>query len=742
MKNAEVLVKFVGNTEDLNKKTQEASQIVKGFGKGVGNVLKGLGTLSLATSGLIVASALKGIKDIVQSSVEAYSTFEQLEGGLISLFGEGSKEMNQILKDSENAYRNLTMSQNDYLTAFQTSYPLVNAGLSENADAIEYTNKMLQLSSDLFNTYGGSIEYYQTAINWALKGSFVYLDNLNLGIKGTQEGFIKAANESGILGRNIQSVSELTNDEIIDVIQHYAKAYGVWGKTSAEATDTILGSMNMVKATWQNFILGLSKKGDDLNKLIDNLVNSALAFLNNVLPVIQRALEGIASALPTIAKTIGDMLPGLLDSLLPPLLDAVLGLLDSLITNLPSIIKTLMDGILKALNGLLDLIPSLIDMVLDGAIVILEALADALPDLIPKILEVIIDSMFKILDHLDEVVEVAFALVKGLAEGILKALPIYVGKLPEWIKKIIQQIIKLVPLLIELGIELAIALVKGIIEALPEIITALFEALDNLFVEETENVDLTEPINNIANWFAEIPQKIVDFFATLPEKIAYALGFVMGKIIQFGIDAVNWVITEVPKIINNIITFFAELPGKVWAWLVQTINNLIQWGIQMIQRGKQAMIDLVNNIINTIKSLPGTMLQMGKDMIQGMINGVSNMGRSLINKVKNLAGNVIQGMKDALGIHSPSTEFALLGKFSVLGYTEALDDMKNQVQSTIDSVFSLQPEINGNMSSTLSPTINVNVNNNMEFDPLGQVVNQIKTFSGGAKNDYNWGATL
>jgi hypothetical protein len=99
-------------------------------------------------------------------------------------------------------------------------------------------------------------------------------------------------------------------------------------------------------------------------------------------------------------------------------------------------------------------------------------------------------------------------------------------------------------------------------------------------------------------------------------------------------------------------------------------------------------------------------------------------------------------MKSALGIHSPSTEFAILGKFSVLGYTEALDNMKGQVQDTIDSVFNLQPEVSGAMSSTYSPQTNVIVNNNMEIDPLGQVVNKIKTFSGGAKNDYNWGATI
>ena len=212
MKSAEVLVKFKGDTKDLDNNTKKASSSLKGFASGVGSAFK-------VATGVVLATAT-AVGTLVKKSVDAYAEFEQLEGGLVSLFGEGSKEMNDILKTSEEAWQSLTMSQNDYLTNFQSAYPLVNAGLGENADAIEYTNKMLQLSSDLYNTYGGSVDYYQNAINWALKGSFVYLDNLNLGIKGTQEGFIEAANASGILGRNIQNVSELTSDEIIETPGH------------------------------------------------------------------------------------------------------------------------------------------------------------------------------------------------------------------------------------------------------------------------------------------------------------------------------------------------------------------------------------------------------------------------------------------------------------------------------------------------------------------------------------------
>lgn len=622
MKSAEVLVKFSGNTKDLDDKTKKASTSLKGFANGVGTAFK------VATG--VIAGTTAAITGLVKKSVDAYAEFEQLEGGLVSLFGEGSKEMNDILKMSEDAWENLTMSQNDYLTSFQSAYPLVNAGLSDNADAIEYTNKMLQLSSDLFNTYGGSVDYYQNAINWALKGSFVYLDNLNLGIKGTQEGFIEAANASGILGRNIQSVSELTSDEIIDVIQHYAQEYGVWGKTAAEASDTILGSMNMTKAAWSNLITGLSKDGADIDTLIDNLVNSALTFAGNIMPVIMRAVESIGKALPKIANYIGKELPGLVDKLLPPLIEAINSLLNALITALPGLLNTLIPLLTQTLISLISMLaqnlPAIIQALLSGIITIIQSLAQALPTLIPQIVQAILDGILTILDNMDQLIDAGIQLLMGLTEGILTALPILIDKLPEIIDKSISVIVNNLPKLLEAGMKITIELAKGLIKAIPQLVS------------------------------------------------------------------------KIPQIISSIVGAFGSMIGQM------------------------------GNI--------------GRNLIQGLWNGISNVTSWIISKIKGFGKSVLGAIKGIFGVHSPSTEFYWIGKMDMVGFENAIDDMKPQIQKTIDSVFDLQPNVSGSMQSTYSPQMTVNVQNNMEFDPLGQVVNNIKTFSGGAKNDYNWGASV
>lgn len=638
---AEVLTKFTGNTKDLDSKTNSAKTSLKAFASGV--------TKAFQVSAIAIGTVSTAIGVLVKKSVDAYAEFEQLEGGLISLFGKGSDEMNRILAKSEEAYKDLTMSQNEYLNAFQSSYPLVNAGLSENADSIEYTNKMLQLSSDLFNTYGGSVEQYQSAINWALKGSFVYLDNLNLGIKGTQEGFIEAANSSGVLGRKIKDVKELTSDEIIDVIQHYAEAYGVWGKTGAEASETIIGSLNMTKATWNNLIAGFSKNGADMNKLIDNFVKSAMTFANNLLPVIERALNSIGAALPKVVDTVGKLLPGLLQNILPILLNSAVGLIDALIPQLPTLIQSLVppliDGFITLVQSVLGMLPTLIPVILNGLITIIQSLSTQLPTIIQLLLDGLLEIIYSLADAMP-------TLIPLIVQAVLGIIPVLLNNLPAFVRA---------------GIELIIGLSNGLIEAIPIIIDMLPTIIEAL-------------INGLVG---AVPQLVL---------VGPTLMLALGKGL---IKAIPQLVAKVPQIISSIINGFKQGIG--------TFNSL------------------------------------GGDLLKGLWNGINGMKNWVVNKVKDVGKSILNGIKGVLGIHSPSTEFAMIGKFSVLGYTEELDKMTKTVQGQIAETFSVSPQLANSSSLHYSPNVVVNTVNNISQDPLGRMVNDIKTFSGGAKNDYNYG---
>lgn len=573
----EVLVKFVGNTKDLDDKTKSVNKSLSAVANGVKKAFQ--------VSAVAIGATATAIGALVKSSVDAYAEFEQLEGGLEALFGKGSNEMNSILAKSETAWEDLTMSQNDYLTAFESSYSLVKNGLADESKAIDYTNKVLQLSSDLFNTYGKSTEYYQGAIEWALKGTFSYLDNLQIGIKGTAEGFVEAANKSGILQRSISDVKELTNEEIVDVIQHYAEAAGAWGRTQEEASTTIIGSLNMVKATWSNLIAGFSKDGADMNKLIDNFINSAMTFGQNLLPVIERALTSVANALPNLISKINEMLPTLLQNMLPPLIQGAVELINGLAKALPSITPILMNALVDAIKQLSAVLPDITRALIEGTILIIQALAEELPTLMPIIVD-----------------------------GILSIIPILVEN---------------IPLFLQVGGELVMGILKGILMSIPKL---------------------------------------------------------LGR---------------VPEFVNSIIKAFRDYFG--------------------------------------IRS-PSTVFQeIGGFLIKGLWNGISGLKDWVVSKVKGMGKTILNSIKNVLGIHSPSTEFALIGKFSVLGYTEALDNMTKDVQGQIAETFGISPQVANSSSLHYSPNVSVTTINNIEQDPLGRLVNDVKTFSGGAKNDYNYG---
>jgi len=556
MNGGDVIFHFKGDDKELKSKTSNIGKILGGIGIGVGT--------AFATG---AAVAIGKIEDITKASVEAFAEFEQLEGGLVSVFGEGSDEMNSILETSKQAYKDLTMSQNDYLTSFESAYPIITNGLSENADALEYTNKVLQLESDLFNTYGGSVDQYATAINWALKGTFSYVDNLNLGIKGTGEGFVEAANNAGILGREVQNVKDLTSDEIVDVIEYYAKQYGVLGKTAEEASKTIKGSLNMTKASWNDLISAFGK-GEGIEEAFDNFINSVITFGDNLMPVVDRILNSLVSVIPKVVESIATYLPTLIQDLLPTLIQSTVNVLVSLTKALPSIIQVLAD-----------MLPIIIPEIINGALQVVIALAEALPDMIPAIVD-----------------------------AILGIIPVLIDNLP---------------LFLEAGGKLIEGLILGLINSIPSLL---------------ENGD---------------------------------------------------------KIMDSLLRIFLTLPGKF--------------------------------------------IEVGKNLIKGLYDGIVKKWDDLKKKVENFGNGIINKFKSVFGIKSPSREFYILGEYNMEGLENGMEDMQPEIQKTIDGMFDLSPNLTSSMNNVLSPNVTVNNYVTNETDPLGQVVTNIKTFSGGAKNDFNYG---
>lgn len=170
------------------------------------------------------------------------------------------------------------------------------------------------------------------------------------------------------------------------------------------------------------------------------------------------------------------------------------------------------------------------------------------------------------------------------------------------------------------------------------------------------------------------------------------------------------------------------------------INNFVSAVVGSIKSIPSKIASIPGKIVNIFKTLKSKMPTIGKNIIEGMINGIRNKAGALFNKVAEIGNKIKNKIKNALKIGSPSKVTYQYGAWTTEGFINGLDSLKKQLYGTFDDMFQLSPSLYGSTSNNLSPNINVINNIDMKQDPLGQMVKKVKTFSGGAKNDYNYGS--
>lgn len=313
---------------------------------------------------------------------------------------------------------------------------------------------------------------------------------------------------------------------------------------------------------------------------------------------------------------------------------------------------------------------------------------------------------------------------------------------------------------------LAGTLSEGLFEALKDVIPMLTKLFDWLAKNKKIVLAIAIPLLTFINIMAGfiIIQKIIGLFQALwaviianpvVAIIALIVALVAGFIYlwnnceafkNFFVGLWEAIKTAVQTAIDFIIGIFTGIINFVkenWQSLLLLIVNPFAGAFKLLYDNcdgfKKFIDNFVKTIVNFFKELPGKMLDIGKRMVQGLWDGIKGAGTWLWDKITGWGESIIDGVKSIFGIHSPSKEFGIIGKFSVLGYTEALDDMKGQVDKQIEETFGISPQLQNSSALHYSPNVVVNNEVNVSQDPLGQMVSNIKSYSGGAKNDYNFG---
>ena len=506
--------------DELKESGDEAESSGGKFEK-LGSVLKGVGAAMGAVALAAGAAAVKLGKEVIS----AYADFEQLVGGVDTLFGDASQTVQNY---AANAFKTAGLSANEYMetvTGFSAS--LIQSLGGDTAKAAEVADMAITDMADNANKMGTDLSAIQTAYQGFAKQNYTMLDNLKLGYGGTKsemERLLADAEKISGIKYDLSSFSDLT--EAIHVIQ---TEMGITGTTAKEATETISGSMAGMQSAIDNLMAGLGNADADIEMLIGNVVEAFGHVVDNVVPVIENIVKALPPALDGILRAIGDLLPTLLSTVV----DLFTQVLETLLSLLPELIPAAVDAVLTIVGALIDNLPLLIDAAVQLITAIVMGLGSALPELIPAAVEAIITIVQGLLDSMDQILEAAFAIIQGLAEGLLNALPELIDALPEIIMTIIDFITDNLPLIIKMGIELTVQLAFGLIKAIPQlvarlpeivaaIVTGLGKAVGAVF-EIGKNIvtGLWEGIKSLGSWIAD---KVSGFFSGIVDGAKSLLG--------------------------------------------------------------------------------------------------------------------------------------------------------------------------------------------------------------------------
>lgn len=515
-----------------------------------GDVLKA----NLVTKGIDVA--INGFKQlgsmavgVMQQSVNAYKEYEQLTGGVETLFGESS---DKVMEYADRAFQTAGMSANQYMetvTGFSAS--LLQSLGGDTAKAADVADQAIIDMSDNANKMGTSMESIQNAYQGFAKQNYTMLDNLKLGYGGTKEEMKRLLEDAGKLANtefNIDSYADVI--EAIHVVQ---TEMGITGTTAKEANDTIAGSAGSVKAAWDNLVAGFANKNADLGKLIGDVVSSAEVALENMLPAFEQALVGIGQFVEEIAPIIAEKLPQLVDKVLPALIDAAMSLLRSVTSVLPSLAQSI---ITTLINALVEYAPQLATGGVEAGTQLISSIADMLPELIPVMVDAVLTMVQGLLDNLPAMIDAGISLIVGLTEGLINAIPIIVDRLPEIIVAIVNALIDAIPKIAKAGVELLGALVKN----LPEILTKIAEGIGQI---------LSSIVERVANF--------------IPDMIEAGKNLILGLrdgIVNWGKSVVDSVKNVGGMIVDGVTSFFGiNSPSKVFAEFGKNLDQGMAKGL-------------------------------------------------------------------------------------------------------------------------------------------------------------------
>lgn len=647
----ELMVKLKVDKGTFDSDMESAKSKTTSFGEKIGPGLKAAAKVGIAA----VTAAAAGIAKLTKTAVDSYATYEQMVGGVQKLYGnmgntlkeyaertgqtvaqaksewealEGAQ--NTVLNNAKNAYKEVGMSANDYMeiaTSFSAS--LISSLGGDTQAAAEQTQVAMKAIADNVNTFGTNIEDVTNAFKGFSKQNYTMLDNLKLGYGGTKQEMERLIADANEYAESIGLAGDLTIDSFSDqvtAIELIQEKQNIAGTTAREAATTIEGSLNMTKAAWDNLMTGMADDEADFGLLIDNFVQSATTFAQNVIPRIQ-----------TVFTKIPDLINGLVPVVVQALADIAPSLITAVVSLTANLVQTIAAVLPQVISAIMNLLPSIISSILECVAAVISALGQAMPQVISAVLEMIPELVTALVESIPLLINAALQLVSGLALGILEALPVLLETMPQVINSMVTGLISALPQILQAAAMVILALVDGIVQNLPSIVQS---AIDIIY-------SLVGTLTNATNLFL-----ILDAILTIMWKIYEGISSNLPYIIEAALQIITSLASGLLQFLPQLIKAILQIMLAVAAAIISAIPSILESTAKIIWN----LLSYLKNdagprLVNTIKTFPerikgifnslaNSAKTWGSDFMTAFINSIKAKINSLVSTVSGLAKKI------------------------------------------------------------------------------------------------------
>lgn len=631
---AKAYVQVIPTTEDIGSNLKDAFNVpAQEAGEEAGEkagegITSGIGGLigKAALIGAVVAVGKK-IGDTLKESINQYADFQQLTGGVETLFKDSADVVTQYAQE---AFKTSGLSANEYMetvTGFSAS--LISSLDGDTAKAAELANQAIIDMSDNANKMGTDIEAIQNAYQGFAKGQFNMLDNLKLGYGGTKaemERLLEDAEAISGVHYDINSYAD-----IVEAIHQVQTSMNITGTTAKEASTTISGSMDSMKASWSNLLTAMSDPNANMDDAMKNFSESVKTYASNFIPTMLQALKGSGDLISGLADMVIEMMPEFCEEVLPDLIastiDLIVNIVDSIVSSLPTIIDSIVNGLLSAEN---------ISLFIQGLIKLSAAIVSALPEILLSLIEAI----------------------------------------PTVIENIVEALVN--PENFAIWVEGAVNVVTKLVENLPKILYALLTAIPKII---TTIVDTFTNTENLSKWLkigSEAIDKIKEAFDGLPEKLKEAFN----KAVEEWSKAWTNIKKKCGEITDKIKEAFTEFVGTIKqigkdiaSGLWNGIKSKKDWLKEKISGWVSGIGDAIKDFFK-ISSPSKLMAEYGRYIDEGLAQGITKNADITKNAMHKLGESALNGI-NVSGVANANVELA---QSKPIGEAKRLDKIEELLE--------------------------------------------------------------